>query len=186
MANTVSGGIRRLATNLGKIPNALETGVGAQIGIDTTERLRRAVVEANSTAWGKGKQGNNADAIGNIYYRPTKTGVSIYWDSEYAKFLEYGTGVEGVKGLGSMPEIVRAYTDTVDDLPRDDVTRNTGSDEYWLVDPEKTSGEKVFSRGWAPFAPFYHSVIEDNKYKFKSRYEAHFNMIAGKTLRMGL
>ena len=186
MANTTGGVIRRLATNLGKLPQALESGAKTQIGIDTVERLKHSIMVANSQNWGKGRQGSNAEAIGNVYFRPTGTGVSVYWDSEYATFLEYGTGVEGVRGIASMPEIIRGYTEPMEDMPRDDIERNTGSYNYWLVDPEKTGGRKIFTRGWAPYAPFYHSVIEANRYGFKGRYEPLFNKIAGVTLRSGL
>ena len=181
--NTTQGELKQIAINLQSLDKvAQDPEFLNEIGIRTTQDLRQKIVEANATEWGEGKQGSASEAIGDVYYALTKRGVSVYWNSEYNTFLEYGAGIKGAEAI--TPELA-AYAAEDDYMPTAERPRNTGHDKFWIVDPEKTSGEKVISFGWQPYAPFYNAVILGNKYYFAPKYGKLFGILVAKHMRRG-
>lgn len=151
MANSIKQFITKLSSLEGKIKrsNDMAKAAGEAFSDKLTENVNATAASVSDLSKGA------ANKTGKVLKPTVRSGVAtVKWSGNQIHYLEFGTGVEG-DGKYKDPAQMAEY----DYSPQPD-GHHVG--QWWVLPSKYTTseGKPVFSKGWAPYAPFYTTQVE--------------------------
>lgn len=151
MANSIKQLISKLNTLEGKLKrsNDMAKAAGEAFSDKLAENVNATAASVSDPSQG------GANDTGRVL-RPTVRGgmATVRWSGNQIHYLEFGAGIEGD---GKYPDGAQMAEYGYQPQP---YGHHAG--QWWILPSQYTTaeGKPVFSKGWAPYAPFYTTQLE--------------------------
>lgn len=151
MADSISGLARKLKSLDSKVKrsNDIAKAAGEAFQTKLVSNVNEAAAKANDFSSGA------ANSFGKVAKPTVKGGeATVRWSGNQIHYLEFGTGIEGD---GKYPDASQMAEYGYEPQP---YGHHAGI--WWILPSQYTTseGKPVFSKGWVPYAPFYHTQLE--------------------------